>query len=62
MRLARSSRYEERSVITDRGHGRLLHGVPFTVRDLIDTADVAQRGLLIFKGRVPTQMRPALHG
>jgi aspartyl-tRNA(Asn)/glutamyl-tRNA(Gln) amidotransferase subunit A len=31
-----------------------LHGVPFTVKDSIDTADVAtQRGSPIFKGRVP---------
>lgn len=32
----------------------LLHGVPFTVKDSIDTAGVAtQRGSPIFKGRVP---------
>jgi aspartyl-tRNA(Asn)/glutamyl-tRNA(Gln) amidotransferase subunit A len=31
-----------------------LHGVPFTVKDSIDTAGVlTQRGSLIFKGRVP---------
>jgi aspartyl-tRNA(Asn)/glutamyl-tRNA(Gln) amidotransferase subunit A len=31
-----------------------LHGVPFTAKDSIDTADVAtQRGSPIFKGRVP---------
>lgn len=31
-----------------------LHGVPFTVKDSIDTADVAtQRGSPIFRGRVP---------
>src|ERR1700735_5063868 len=31
-----------------------LHGVPFTVKDSIDTAGVAtQRGSPIFKGRVP---------
>ena len=31
-----------------------LHGVPFAVKDSIDTADVAtQRGSPIFKGRVP---------
>ncbi|PZV35946.1 amidase [Mesorhizobium kowhaii] len=31
-----------------------LHGVPFTVKDSIDTADVAtQRGSPIFKGRIP---------
>ena len=31
-----------------------LHGVPFTVKDSVDTADVAtQRGSPIFKGRVP---------
>ena len=31
-----------------------LHGVPFTVKDSIDTADVlTQRGSPIFKGRVP---------
>ena len=31
-----------------------LHGVPFTVKDSIDTADVAtRRGSPIFKGRVP---------
>lgn len=31
-----------------------LHGVPFTVKDSIDTADVAtQRGSPIFKGRLP---------
>lgn len=31
-----------------------LHGVPFTVKDSIDTADAAtQRGSPIFKGRVP---------
>ena len=31
-----------------------LHGIPFTVKDSIDTADVAtQRGSPIFKGRVP---------
>ncbi|WP_213803469.1 amidase [Granulicella sp. dw_53] len=31
-----------------------LHGVPFTVKDSIDTANVlTQRGSLIFKGRVP---------
>ena len=31
-----------------------LHGVPFTVKDSIDTANVlTQRGSPIFKGRVP---------
>src|SRR5262249_10408822 len=31
-----------------------LHGVPFTVKDSIDTAGVlTQRGSLVFKGRVP---------
>src|ERR1700759_1777472 len=31
-----------------------LHGVPFTVKDSIDTADVlTQRGSHIFKGRLP---------
>src|ERR1700760_4754507 len=31
-----------------------LHGVPFTVKDSIDTAEVAtQRGSPVFKGRVP---------
>jgi len=33
-----------------------LHGVPFTVKDSIDTAGVlTQRGSPIFRGRVPTQ-------
>jgi len=32
-----------------------LHGVPFTVKDCLDTADVpTQRGSLVFAGRVPT--------
>lgn len=32
-----------------------LHGVPFTVKDSIDTADVlTQRGSPIFQGRIPT--------
>jgi len=33
-----------------------LHGVPFTVKDSIDTADVlTQRGSPIFKGRIPAE-------
>ena len=33
-----------------------LHGVPFTVKDSIDTANVlTQRGSPIFKGRTPAQ-------
>ncbi|MGY6249702.1 amidase [Bosea thiooxidans] len=33
-----------------------LHGVPFTVKDSIDTADVlTQRGTPIFRGRIPAQ-------
>ena len=32
-----------------------LHGVPFTVKDSIDTANVlTQRGSPIFKGRIPS--------
>jgi aspartyl-tRNA(Asn)/glutamyl-tRNA(Gln) amidotransferase subunit A len=33
-----------------------LHGVPFTVKDSIDTANIlTQRGSPIFKGRIPEQ-------
>lgn len=38
-----------------------LHGVPFTVKDVIDTADVlTQRASPIFKGRVPDVDAPAV--
>jgi aspartyl-tRNA(Asn)/glutamyl-tRNA(Gln) amidotransferase subunit A len=37
-----------------------LHGVPFTVKDGIDTAGVlTQRGSPIFKGACPTPMPPS---
>jgi aspartyl-tRNA(Asn)/glutamyl-tRNA(Gln) amidotransferase subunit A len=43
----------EQAVVAGRELGP-LHGVPFTVKDSIDTAGVAtQRGSPIFKGRVP---------
>jgi aspartyl-tRNA(Asn)/glutamyl-tRNA(Gln) amidotransferase subunit A len=38
-----------------------LHGVPFTVKDSIDTAGVlTQRGSPIFKGRIPSTDAPAV--
>ena len=40
-----------------------LHGVPFTVKDGIDTAGVlTQRGSPIFRGRCPTPMPPSWPG
>ena len=48
-----AARAAEKAVLVGDELGR-LHGVPFTVKDSIDTADVAtQRGSPIFKGRVP---------
>ncbi|AGZ44120.1 amidase [Actinoplanes friuliensis] len=42
------------AAVTDGGDLGPLHGVPFTVKDSIDTAGVlTQRGSPIFKGRVP---------
>lgn len=47
------ARAAEADVLAGRALGP-LHGVPFTVKDSIDTAGVAtQRGSPIFKGRVP---------
>src|SRR6201997_3131050 len=48
-----SARKAEQAVISGAQLGP-LHGVPFTVKDAIDTAGVlTQRGTPIFKGRVP---------
>src|ERR1700753_270334 len=47
------ARKAEAAVMSGAQLGR-LHGVPFTVKDAIDTAGVlTQRGSPIFKGRVP---------
>jgi aspartyl-tRNA(Asn)/glutamyl-tRNA(Gln) amidotransferase subunit A len=49
----KSAKEAEAAVLRGGGLGP-LHGVPFTVKDSIDTAKVpTQRGSLIFKGRTP---------
>src|ERR1700754_3222052 len=49
----RAAKTAETAVLQGRELGP-LHGVPFTVKDSIDTAGVlTQRGSLIFKGRIP---------
>jgi len=54
-RLRHKAASAERAVLNGDEPGS-LHGVPFTVKDSIDTASVlTQRGSPLFKGRRPTE-------